>query len=214
MITNFLEFFKQERDIYVQNVSTGQVSMQFGIGDNAMSFTLPRKRDPIVLTNHIPFKDIQSSTDFRKLLNRQPAIIRILDDKEFTKYYSDKAKLEKTTVEAAVAKAESERAKARQTVAAPVTTAPKDSEHTEEEVEMVTADQIVHPRIIHLCHQASDIIPAGERMKPTDLLTELKTIADELKHDDYEYILANTKIKTIHTWAKSQQKTLAEQDAE
>jgi hypothetical protein len=211
MVTNFMEFFKNEREIYVQNVSPGQVSLQFGKGDNSMSFTMPRKKDPLILTNHIPFKDIQASTDFRKLLNRQPAVIRVLEDKEFQKYYADKAKAEKTSVDQAIIKAEQDRAEARKQVAAPVTTAPKEVEETTEET--VNAEEAVHPRVIHTCHQASDAIPVADRMKPSDLLNELKTISDEFTHDDYEYILANTKVKTVHTWAKTAQKTLSEKGA-
>ena len=206
---NFTQLFKEEKELYVQNVSHGQVSLQFGRGDDAVSFLLPRKQDPINLTNHVPFKLIAASTDFRKLLTRTTPVVKLLTQEQYDAFYAARAKAEKTTVDAAIAKAESARQHAKDVIAPAVTTAPKDVEKEEEEEEHVNAEDAVNARIIHLCGQVSTQIPAEDRMKYTDLLERLKDIQGELTMDDYEYILANTGNKSIHTWVKANQKDLS-----
>jgi hypothetical protein len=214
MAVNFTQYFKEEKDIYVQNVARGQVSLQFGKGDQTVSFTLVRKRDPIVLTNHVPFRMIAESIDFRKILNRQPAVIKLLTDKEYEDYYKAKAKVNKTTVDAAIAQAETERLRAKNK---PVETKAPDKEDAKEEADEDSApkvEEVINGRVQHLCHQASASIPEADRMKPADLLAKLKDIAEEFTVDDYEYILANTNNKTIHSWARQAQKAVATAQAE
>lgn len=210
MIKNFREFFKEEKDIYIQNISNGQISLQFGKGDDTIPFKLIRKRDPIVLTNHVPFRMISESTDFRKILNRQPAVVKLLTEEEYNNHYKVKAKTDKISVDEAIATAETLRVTPK--VEAPKSTAPKDDADTDDsDDKVVNEEDVVNPRAIHLCHQASEIIPAEDRMKPADLLAQLKELQDEFKIDDYEYILAHSTSKAIHTWAKSRQKLAAQQ---
>jgi len=204
---NFTDLFKEEKDIYIQNLANGQVSLQFGRGEETLSFLLTRKRDPIVLTNHVPFKLIVASTDFRRILNRHPAIVRLLTEEEYNAYYKVKAKQEKITPDVAIAKAESERLGAKTAILTPKAVVGDDEEDKDTE-EKVNAEEAINGRVIHLCHQASNNIPVTERMKPNDLLEAFKDLQNEFKMDDYEYILANTGNKSIHTWAKSCQKLL------
>lgn len=214
--TNFTQFFKEEKDIYVQNLSTGQVSLQFGNGDDAQGFTLTRSRDPVNLTNHVPFKKIADSTLFRKMLSRKPAILRIMDEEEYQAYFTSKAKANKTTVEEVISAAESKRAGYKEkAIAPPKTTAPADDDTKEKkDEEPTTVAEVINPRVIHLCHQASSKeIPEAERMKPADLLQEFKDIQGELKFDDLEYISAHTTNKTVKAWVLTCQKEITEQQA-
>lgn len=212
---NFTEYFKEEKEIYIQNVFNGQVSLQFGRGDESISFLLTRKRDPIVLTNHVPFKMIAASTDFRKTLNRTPSLVRLLNEKEYSDYYKSKAKAEKVSVDAAIQKAETERATIKsKVVEAPKTTAPADEPAPDDIEDPVSAEETINGRVIHLCHQASAQIPAADRMKPADLLASLKELQGEFKMDDYEYVLAHTGNKSIHSWARGCQKDLTGVEAE
>lgn len=214
-MTNFMQYFKEEREVYIQNVAPGQVSMQFGRGDDALSFTLTRKHDPIVLTNHVPFKAIKESTDFRKLVNRQPALVRLLSQEEYDAYYAAKAKAAKKTVEAVIQEAEASRLSAKAQVAAPVSTAPAKEDDSVAAADVniddkvVSAEEVIHGRVLTLCNQVSEQIPEADRMKPNDLLSQLKDLEAEFKFDDFEYIVAHTSSKMIHNWAKSKQKVLA-----
>lgn len=206
---NFTSYFKEEKDIYLQNVSNGQVSLQFGRGDDAMSFTMIRKRDPINLTNHIPFKKIAESTDFRKMLSRNPPILKIMTEAEYQEYYSVKSKVDKISVDEAIARAESTRSGYKEAaVAPPKTTAPADDD-TAAKTAAVEEQEIINPRVIHLIHQAtSKEIPEAERTSPTQLLQDLKDLEGELKFDDLEYIQAHVATKTIKTWAMGRQKEI------
>lgn len=208
--TSYMKFFETEREIYIQNISTGQVSMQFGSGPDAMSFTLPRKRDPIILTNHIPFEKIKTSMEFRRMLARQPAIIKLMSDEEFQSYYTVKAVEEKVSPESLIAKAEHVLQTQKQM---PVDAPKSETAAAAEELMPVSEESVVHPKVIHLCHQASDVIPDADRMKGPELLSELKDIAEEFKMDDFEYILAHVKFKSINTWALQQQKALVSKAA-
>jgi len=203
---NFTLYFKEEKDVYIQNVSPGQVSLQFGRGDDAQGYTLRRKRDPINLTNYIPFKKIAESTDFRRMLARKPALFNLLTEEQYQSYFQAKAKVDKVSVDEAIANAE---AVANHKVVAPVkTTAPADEEeNTASKVER--EEDVVNPRVIHLCHQAtSGEIPVSERMKPAELLQELKDLESEFKFDDLEYVLAHIQVKAIRSWATGLQKSL------
>jgi hypothetical protein len=65
-VRNFTEYFKEERDVYVQNVANAQVSCEFPISPGRVEgFLFPHNRDPINLTQFIPFHAIKDSMDFR-----------------------------------------------------------------------------------------------------------------------------------------------------
>jgi len=92
-IINFTEFFKEERDIYVQNVSNCQVTVNFEVAPGrAESHLFTNTRDPVNLTRYIPFNAIKSSIDLRKMVTRTPSALRLLDEEEFKLYYAKAAK--------------------------------------------------------------------------------------------------------------------------
>lgn len=204
---NFTQFFKTEQELYVQNISNGQVSLQFGSGDEAVAFKLARRRDPIVLTNHVPFSLVAKSMDFRKLCTK--GRIKLLTEAEYLAHFEGKAKKNRISLDAAIEHAESEHTLARSIPMTPATTAVTSTSDSEEEGEQQPSDEsAVHPRVIHLCHQLSTQIPASDRMKPTDVLQQLKDLAEEFTPLEYEYILGASANQTIKKWATSQQAAL------
>lgn len=206
---NLTQFFKEEKDIFIQNVSSGQVSMQFQDGEATIAFKLERKRDPIVLTNHVPFTAIARSMDFRKLINRHPAIVKLMTEDEYKAHYASKAKQNKTTTDTEIDKAEQAHMQGRSVIVEPVkSTAPKDTDEGAEEMP-VSEETAVHARVIHLCHQASASIPAADRLKPAEFLQQLKDLEEEFKMGDFEYIMANTSNKSVKTWATQHQARLS-----
>lgn len=211
-IRSFLEFFKQEKEIYIQNVSKGQVSMQFGRGEDVQAFTLRRKRDPIVLTNQVPFKSIAESLDFRKLINRTPPLVKLLTKEEYVQYYKDRSLEHKIPIDEAIEQGEN--AHSRAAVEPPKATAPKEElpdDKQDKEGDLVTEQDVIHPRLLHICNQVSPQVPKEEWMKPAELLDKLKDLSDEFRMDDFEYVLAHTPYKTVHVWARGCQKQKSQQ---
>src|SRR5271166_3356217 len=110
-VINFTNFFAKERDIYVSNCSNCQVSVQFDVGPgHTESYLFVNTKDPVNLTQKIPFHAIKSSMDFRRMLNRVPAALHLLTDEEYEAFYNKSAKtLGLPSVEAAIQRAEEKR---------------------------------------------------------------------------------------------------------
>ena len=72
-IVNWTEYFREEKDIFVQNIANAQISLSFETSPgHIQGFLVPHTRDPFNLTQHIPFEAIKKSADFRRMLNRRP----------------------------------------------------------------------------------------------------------------------------------------------
>lgn len=238
---NFTEYFKEERDVYVQNLANSQVSCDFPVGHNRTEgFLFPYNRDPINLTQHIPFEAIKQSMDFRKMLSRRPPALQLLTQEEFEAYYSKKANSMglkdtdgKPDIDAAIDTTEEKRRRtADRNLREKVADRTPDPIHEVVESgtgpggiprfgerqrvaphEMVTEDEIINPRILHLCNQVKNEIPEEERMPAKELLEELQSIPD-LRLDDLEHIRAHGYYKSVKKWAKQQMTKLVEQEEE
>ena len=238
---NFTDYFMKERDVYVQNLANAQVSCEFPIAQGRTEgFTFPHNRDPINLTQHIPFHAIKDSMDFRKMLSRRPAALQLLTSEEYEAFFAKKAnqmglKNEegKPDVDAAVdASEEKRRRTADKGMRERITdkdpepiheivesgTGPKGAAHFGERQrvahsEMVSEDDVINPKVLHLCNQVKNEIPEEERMPAKDLLEELQDIP-ELKLDDLEHIRAHGFYKSVKKWAKQQMSELSSNEEE
>jgi len=222
-ITNWTDFFKTERDIYVQNIANAQISLSFEISPgNIQSFIVPHTRDPFNLTQHIPFSAIKSSADFRKMLNRRPAALQVMTEEEFRAYYQRKAQnTGKSTWEAAVDAAEERRQgmqnrqdKIEIPKPAPIHEVVEDDGHLggKKEVkafQVITEQEAVNPKVLHLCLQVNHQIADNEKMKAHALLEEFQMMEEGLKLDDFEYIQSHGYWKTVKNWAKAKVAELA-----
>jgi hypothetical protein len=226
-ITNFTNFFAQEKDVYIQNVSNGQVSLSFEVSPgNTQGFLVPRGRDPFNLTQSIPFQAIRASADFRKMLNRRPAAIALLTEEEYHEYFKKKAlNAGHGDVEKAIDEAEMRRTGVQNKTAiipgptpSPIHEVVQDGKHFGEQKvvrtgELVGEDETINPRVLHLCQQVSTQIPEAERMKAGVLLEELQSLEGELKMDDYEYIRAHGQYRSIKNWAMKKASSLASENS-
>lgn len=242
-IRNFTEYFKDERDVFIQNISNAQLSLEFDMGNNRVEgFTVPPTRDPINLTQHIPFIAIKNSMGFRKMISRRPPVLNLLDDDEYSAFYAKKAKsLNLFTnenlpdVEAAIDVAEDKRRRvADKTLREPVAdstpdpihqviergTGPGGAKHFGEKervspMQIITEDEIINPRVLHLCNQVKSDIPEEERMPAKELLEALEDVPN-LTLDDFEHIRSHGFYKTIKKWAKAKASELmqAQEEAE
>jgi hypothetical protein len=228
-ITNWTDYFKTEHDIYVQNVANAQISLTFEIAPgHTQGFLVPHTRDPFNLTQHIPFHAIKASADFRKMINRRPAALNVLDESEFKAYYVKKAQShgQKDWTQA-VDEAESKRAGIQNKTAIkdvpkpePIHKIVEDGQHFGEKKVVASLDGIlseedaINPRVMHLCQQVNPQIEDAQKMRAHALLEEFQTIEGDLKFDDFEYIRAHGYWKTVKNWAKAKVSELASNESE
>lgn len=233
---NFTEYFKDERDIYVQNLANAQVSCEFNLGPGRTEgFLFPNSRDPVNLTQHIPFEAIKQSMDFRKMLNRRPPALQLLDQKQYDSYFANKAKSMglisskgEPDIDAAIdATEERRRRTADRNLRERITDVEPEPIHEVVEKgsgpggaaffgerqrishnDTIGEDEIINPRILHLCNQVKSEIPAEERMPASEFLDAIQDIPS-LTLDDYEYIRAHGYYKTVKKWAKLESSKLA-----
>jgi len=236
---NFTDYFRNEKDVYVQNLANAQVSCEFPLGQNRIEgFTFPHNRDPINLTQHIPFHAIKDSMDFRKMLGRRPPALQLLTEDEYNVFYSKKAAQQglvdsagKPDIDAAIDSSEEKRRRmADKNLREKVTdrepepiheiiesgSGPKGATHFGERNrvaarEMVSEDDIINPRVLHLCNQVKQEIPEEERMPAKDLLDELQSLPD-LKIDDLEHIRAHGFYKSVKKWSKQKMSEMSDKD--
>ena len=230
---NFTEYFKTERDVYIQNVSNAQLSLEFHFGDGRVEgFTVPPGRDPINLTQFIPFVGIKNSMDFRKMLSRRPAALQLLDEEQYTAFYSSKAmQMNLPDADAAIDAAEERRRRvADKTLRENVTdrTPEKIHEVTESGTgpngmprfgerqrvtpsETFSEDEVINPRVLHLCNQVKAEIEEAERMPANELLFALQDLPI-LTMDDYEHVRSHGFYKTVKKWAKGEMSKLVSKD--
>jgi hypothetical protein len=228
-IVNWTEYFATEHDIYVQNVANAQISLSFEIAPgNTQSFLVPHTRDPFNLTQHIPFAAIKSSADFRKMINRRPAALTVMSEDEYKDYYIKKAKATgQTDWMSAVDSAEEKRTGMQNKTAIKDVPKPTPIHKVVEDGQLfgekktvqsldgnVSEDEIINPRVLHLCQQVNVQIEDAQKMKAHALLEELQTIEGDLKIDDFEYVRAHAYWKTVKAWAKTRIAALSSDDSE
>lgn len=224
-ITNWTEYFREERDIYVQNVANAQVSLEFEIAPGIIqSHLFTHTRNPVNLTQHIPFHSIRNSVNFRKMLNRRPPVLQLLTEEEFTAYYNRKANEWKVSPEEAIDRAEEQRQGVAQhrkmetnETPTPIHEVVEDGKRIGEKkivrsAEIISSDEIINPRVLHLCNQVSSLIAEKDKMRAADMLEELERVEEQLKLDDYEYLRAHGYWKTIKAWAQSRAAKFAASD--
>jgi len=227
-IVNWTDFFKDEKDVYIQNVANAQVSLEFEIAPgHIQGFLVPHSRDPFNLTQHIPFHAIRNSAAFRRMLNRRPPALQLLSEEEFKVYYQKRAHAAgQPSWEHAMDDAEKKRSGYQDKTAVipgpkpePIHEVVSDDAHFGGKKEVrsnqtVAEDEIIHPKVLHLCLQVDTQLSEKDRMKASVLLDELQTLESELKLDDFEYIRARGYWKSVKNWAKQKIAASAETPGE
>ena len=194
---SFTDYFKEEKDVYVQNLSNTQVSLQFGSMPNITSVLIPDTRKPFNLSQHVSFKDLKDSNDLRKMLNRRPPTLVLLEASEFNEFYEDLAREKGTTADEEIAQAFEQQLQLMQR-RKPVEETPKPEEKAPEPTKPKQEDLIPQPkpRIVGMC--------VDENLSASDFLEYLRDLKGELTQADYEYLQAHAKFKTVQSWAVKQ----------
>lgn len=202
-ITNFTEFFKEERDIYIQNKSDRVVSLEFTLdGGRKESHRIARTLDPVNLTQYIPFSAIKNSSDLRNLSNRQPPAIVFLTEEQYRNYFVQKAKAHETTVDDEIARAnEKHRSVVNKTAFKPM----DKMTLAEAEAELkkpVAPEERLTPRVVGLCANVGADIKENEMLPARDFIEELENLEKSLTTADLEYILVNGHHKSVKKWVQ------------
>src|SRR5271166_6267324 len=200
-VINFTNFFAKERDIYVSNCSNCQVSVQFDVGPgHTESYLFVNSKDPVNLTQKIPFHAIKGSMDFRRMLNRVPAALQLLSDEEYETFYSKSAKNQGlVSTEAAIVKAEEKRLAIQSHL--PLSDAPKPMKVTEvhaedEGNEVVSEVDEINPRVLNLCLQVNPALDDQTKMSAQNFLSELDGVSD-MRQIDWEYVQSHGFYKSV-----------------
>lgn len=211
MVTNFTEYFKAEKDVYVQNVSNCQVSVSFEVGPgHSESFLFTNSKDPVNLTRFIPFHAIKGSMDLRKMLNRVPPALKLLENTDFEQYYKKQATTAGTSLEQAIDKAEARRASAQNHTPLPEAEASPavPESNAAKESPIVNEQDEINARVLHLCLQVHPSVPDQSKMSAQTLLAELDGL-EQLTMLDWEYVQSHGFYKSVKNQAKKKISELA-----
>lgn len=204
VITNFTKYFSEPKEIYVQNMSSTQVSITFpGFGPTGeMHITLPRTKKPYNLTQDVPFERIAASTDFRSLVNRRnPPILRLIEEDEFINYYEKLAERNDTSFDEELQKALDLKNNIANKVQLPSESMQRDHDRmVEDKKEALEKPDEIHPQIVGLCVQA-DKDMGGQRIKADDFIEELEVLIPELKPEDLEFVMTKGVYKKVKKFA-------------
>jgi hypothetical protein len=202
-ITNFTEYFKEERDIYVQNKSDRLISLEFQVsGDRKESHRLARTLDPVNLTQYIPFNAIKNSTDLRNLSNRQPPAIVFLSEEEYKAYFQQKAVAHETTMEEEISRSnEKHRSVVNRTAFKPMEKMTQ-AEAEKELTKPTPPEEQLTPRVVGLCSKVGTDIKEAEMLPARDFIEELENLEPVLTPADLEFVLVNGYHKAVKKWAQ------------
>lgn len=223
---NFTEYFSTERDVYVQNISNCQVSVLFEIGaGHSESYLFTNSKDPVNLTQEIPFSAIKSSMDIRKMLNRVPPALKLMTEEEYMAYYVKAADVRSMAdANEAIADAAKRRVSAQNhipidSISARVEEAEKEAKASGEKpeqkkmAETAQHEDDINPRVLNLCLQVHPSLDDKDKISAQTFLVELDSI-NGLKMIDWEYVLAHGYYKTVKNAAKKRVAELASSEDE
>lgn len=200
---NYVEYFREEKPIYVQNISGCQVSVTFEVTPgHSEPYLFTHSKDPVDLTQRFPFSAIKNSMDLRKMLNRVPSTLRLLSDDEFREFYKVKANQAGKTMEEVITDAEVKRNTVQNhQITAP--SAPDESDDTIKKVAetAVLEEDVINSRVLNLMLQVHSSIPDQSKMSAQQLLQELDDISSNLTQNDWAYVQSMGYYKSVKNMA-------------
>ena len=212
-LLNFTEYFKDEHDVWVMCLVPGQVAINFEVSPGHQTvFCVPNTGDPYNLTQRFPWDAIKRSTDLRHFVSGRPEpALRLMSPEEAEAHFAKKAERLGLANAAAAKQAAEKRRREMYTRQGPTDKSRIDPvTPLEDEIEEkpVRQDQLIQPRIIHLCRQVASDIPDNDRMPAAQFLDELESIEGSLSVDDMQYLVGNGRYRSIIRWADVRMKAM------
>jgi hypothetical protein len=208
-IQNFTTYFKEEKEVYVQNLGSTNISLELKGREETIYISIARTRRPMNLTMYAPFDRIKQSVDFRKLVNRNPPLLRLMSEEEYYDYYAKIAQENGTGVEQEMREGHEVHdilmGKRR----------PSTDELKKETIEAIEAKEelLLNPKeplpeVIGLCVRADESM-GDEKITAKAFKEELETIKDKLGAEDWDFIIAKGVYKTVQEYARKQLDSLS-----
>ena len=202
------QFFKENDDIYIQNIYGGKISLQFSDeSGEILSHKIPYDQRPYCLSDYIPKEYLLKSAGFRSLLMRQPQVLRLLTQEEYQTMVNRVAETVGGTAQE-VANDIAAKVAGGRVAPAPINVsldsadgAPKDNTPVfgDTDVPGVPGEADLNPRMLQLMAESD---PAAERRRdPKDVLTQLSAMT--LTNDELNFVL-NNPYQLVRGWAKKQ----------
>jgi hypothetical protein len=202
---DFFAYFREERPIFAQNVGNTLISFGFktsyGQEDSIM---LPNTPKPLCLTDYVSFDRLKESIDLRKMLNREPKVLKLLSKEEFMAYYQNLADMNGTTIEEELAAGRRahqgivDRSKLYPTTTESLQrTAPPTPAFKDERVEV---EEQPSPKVVGLCARVSVDLEDKDKMAEGDLMERFAALSN-LTEADLDYIQSKAHYKKIKKWA-------------
>lgn len=214
MKINLYEYFAEPHAIYVQNISNpiGVISLEFRTKTGqVIPFRVPANRNPIRLTDKVPFDVIKDCINFLDFLNPSaygPAKLQLLTEEEYDGYYTSMQKLTEINAKQLAAEAQEKALQVQNAYTSHEKIVPDSLTKPVE----YTIEPQVSPKVISTCQLLNpdtneNPTPMGAR-EALDILNSLS-----LTMIDYDYIMGHTydHIKKengmIKKWAMQRQQT-------
>lgn len=220
-VTNFYEFFSVPKAVYIQNISNpiGVLSLDFPKRNGqSIAFKVPPNRNPINLTNSVPFESIRESESFMRFLQPGPygsPKLQLLTEEEYDAFYMAQQKILDT--EAETLKSEAEVAasqvnmsyESRQKIVPDIFPTP--------DYDKMAVEPQVNPKVLSVCQMLNP--DTKENPTPLSAREALDTFNSlSLTMIDYDYILGHTydhirkENGVIRKWAMQRHLSLGTQE--
>jgi len=204
VLNELTKYFSEEKDVYVQNVSNGIVSLAFG-EKLEVGYSLPAGPNPICLTSHVPFKLIKESVIFRKALLRKPPFVRLLSHEDYMTFFTKKAKVLEKSPEELIEQAEVKQQKFADKV---MDDEPTETPPVTSSTEPETLDEVLTPRVIQIVNNLNQPSEeeGGLKISIPEIVEELETL--QLSYEDLEYVRSMGRFRTVKKWAEGKLSTI------
>jgi len=203
-VRNFTSYFSEEKEVYVQNLGSTNISLEIKTMGDPIYISIARSRKPMNLTQYAPFDLIKNSVDFRKLVNRNPPILRLMDEEEYVEYYENMAKDNKVSLDEAMRQGQDIHDVLMGKKRLPESELKREMDQKlAQKEEALLKHKEPHARVVGLCAQADKDNASDQRISASDMKEELETLSSELTAEDWEFVAAKGVYKTVKDFALS-----------
>lgn len=214
LLLNFTRFFAVEKEIYVQNMTNTQVSMSFKSpnGDD-YHIIVPKTRKPYNLTLEVPFDLVKISSDFRRMVTRNPQALRIIDEEEYMEYFENLADKNGTSFDDELGRALDIKDRLQHKRKLPDRIVRESEEEAEAKAADLEKPVEINSTVVGLCVRASKDY-GDDRLRATDFMEELEMLGPNLTVNDWEFVSSKGIYKTVKDYASKQLDILSYEDDE
>lgn len=206
---NLRNYFNDNEEVYVKNVSNTQVSFTITKMNGSEEFALIGKNyRPYILTEFFDKDELSRSADLRKLLNRHPPVLQLITEEEFMDFHQAISKANGTDIEDEIDYTYEQNSKILYKDTNKLSDPPK-MRHLESRIDdskddMKESVERIHPRVWGIVNSVGRKVPKDERMSSFEVIEELKILLPELQQDDLEIIATKGHYKDVKKWASEQ----------